>query len=368
MIDFLVSSKHKMIVSRKGRTFQSGKALSDDLRKLVIDRVVQAGGDVVTGFFPGSFNQIAEQLKISRSTVQKLWSQCTETADIGARWAGGNNPPRLQGQTLDLIEGLKAIQPSMPYRKILDEVNANCYIPGGTSKSAVARAVQHRLEGGKRTWKRMSRATAEKLNPQNVQWCQNLLNFLNGVDPYRVKCFDESGFRMPDVCRPNYGHSVVNTPCIEIGRYINAPNVTLNLLIGLQGVLYANTEDGATDTQTFLNFWGETAANAMPNGRPILEYGDIILMHNCATHHYAGGYALAEWLDERGIDVLHLPVYSPELNPVELVFNKLKILSKQGNMRAIFNRNIHEGIYECLERVTALDCNGFYRKCEYFDI
>lgn len=225
----------------------------------------------------------------------------------------------------------------MPYRKISDEVNANCFIPGGTSKSAVARAVQHRLEGGSITWKRLSRATVDKFSPQNVNYCQNFLNFMSCVNPYRVKCFDESGFRMPDFCRPSYGHSVVNTPCVEIGRYINAPNVTLNLLIGLQGVLYANTENGATDVQTFLNFWGETAVNALPNGRPILEYGDIILMDNCATHHYAAVYALAEWLNERGVDFVYLTVYSPELNPVELVFNKLKILSKQDNIKGFTN-------------------------------
>lgn len=357
-----------MIVSKQGRTFQPGKSLNEDTRKLVIDKIVQKGGDIFTGFFPGSFNQIAQQLNISKTTVKKVWLQCVETGDVKARWKGGNNPPHLQNQSLDLIEGLKAIKPSMPYKQILDEVNLHCLIPSGTSKSAIGRSVQHRLQGGRRTWKRLSRASLDKLNPANVNYCQDFLNFMSNVDPYRVKCFDESGFRMPDVCRPNYGHSVVNMPCIEVGRYINAPNVTLNLLIGLQGVLYANTEDGATDTATFLNFWGEAAANMMPNGRPILEYGDLILMDNCATHHYAGGYILAEWLDEQGIDVVYLPVYSPELNPIELVFNKLKTLAKQDNIKTVFNRNIHDGIYECLKNVTDLDCYGFYKYCDYFNM
>ena len=87
----------------------------------------------------------------------------------------------------------------------------------------------------------------------------------------------------------------------------------------------------------------------MPNGRPILQHGDILVLDNCPMHHYDGGYFLAEWLDVRGIDVVHLLVYSPEFNPCELAFNKLKILAKHGDIKAVFNRNIHESIYECLD-------------------
>ena len=50
---------------------------------------------------------------------------------------------------------------------------------------------------------------------------------------------------------------------VEIGRHLGAPNVTLNMLIGLEGVLYANTEDGATDTLAFLNFFDEASQNRL---------------------------------------------------------------------------------------------------------
>lgn len=357
-----------MIVSAKGRSYQPGKALSTEIRRLIIDEIVKEGGDVFTGYFPGSFNQVARQFHVSRTAVQKIWSQNVETGSLEARWKGGNNPPHLQEQDLELIEGLKSIKPSLPYAKLLEAVNRHCFIPGGTSKSAIGRTVQYRLDGGPRTWKRLSRATCDKFTQENTDYCQDFLNFMSSVDPYRVKFFDECGFRLPDECRPNYGHSLVNKPCVEIGRYLNTPNATLNLLIGLEGVLYANTEDGATDTLTFLNFWGEAGENRMLNGRPILQYGDILVLDNCATHHYDGGYFLAEWLDVRGIDVVYLPVYAPEFNPCELAFNKLKILAKQGDIKAVFNRNIHEGIYECLEYVTDLDCVGFYRHCQYLNL
>ena len=66
------------------------------------------------------------------------------------------------------------------------------------------------------------------------------------------------------------------------------------MLIGLEGVLYASTEDGATDTLAFLNFSDEASQNSIPNGQPILQYGDYVILDNCATRHFQGGYALTD--------------------------------------------------------------------------
>ena len=86
------------------------------------------------------------------------------------------------------------------------------------------------------------------------------------------------------------------------------------MLIGLEGLLYANTENGASDTLKFLSFFGEASNSFKPNGRPVLEYGDYVIRGDRSTHHYEGGYALAEWLDNLGVEVICLPTYSPELH------------------------------------------------------
>jgi hypothetical protein len=131
---------------------------------------------------------------------------------------------------------------------------------------------------------------------------------VNAIDPYKLKYFDEAGFVLPGVGKPNYGHLLVNTACVEVGRHVNSPNVTLNMLIGLEGLLCANTED--------------------------------VILGNCSTRHSEGGYALAEWLSNLGVEVIYLP----ELNPIELAFNKLKKIMHQDEKRRVFARNIHEGV------------------------
>ena len=58
---------------------------------------------------------------------------------------------------------------------------------------------------------------------------------------------------------------------------------------------------------------------------------------------------------------------SPELNPIELAFNKLKKVAQKDEIRAVFARNIHEGVYECLEEITVNDCAGFFKHVGYIN-
>ena len=106
-------------------------------------------------------------------------------------------------------------------------------------------------------------------------------------------------------------------------RYHSSPNITVNLLAGLHGVECMNTVYGASDTIEFLRFFGEAGSAAnIETARPALEVGDIVVMDNCATHHFAGGEALQEWLNES--ELVYTPTYSPDFNPAEFVFNKMR--------------------------------------------
>ena len=64
----------------------------------------------------------------------------------------------------------------------------------------------------------------------------------------------------------------------------------------------------------------------LQTGRPCLQVGDIRVMDNLSAHHYEGGEILEVWLEEMGIELIYLPTYSPDLNPIEFCFNKLKTL------------------------------------------
>ena len=172
-----------------------------------------------------------------------------ESGEIGPRdKKGGQNPPHLTETELEVIEVLKQSTPSMPLKKIQDVVETYCNENGGTSRSAISRAIRSKLLCGPMSWKRTLTRPIDKFSPENINYCQDFLTYMSAVDSYKVKCFDEAGFKLPDVAKANYGHSLVGPSCIEVARNINTPNVTLQVLAGLEGILYANTVDGTTDT------------------------------------------------------------------------------------------------------------------------
>ena len=130
-----------------------------------------------------------------------------------------------------------------------------------------------------------------------------------------------------------------------------------------------NTVQSACDTIHFLQFFGEAgnAAN-METGRPALEVGDILVMDNCATHHFAGGEALQEWLNERNIELVYTPTHSPDFNPVKFVFNKMRSVMRY-ELWELTNENIElAAVQAAVDFVTSNDMVNFFRFTSYIDI
>ena len=68
-----------LTVSKSGRSYIPGKRLSSDLRHLIVDKIVEGGGDPLTMIFPGRFVDIANKLNVSSVTVSKIWKNYCET-------------------------------------------------------------------------------------------------------------------------------------------------------------------------------------------------------------------------------------------------------------------------------------------------
>ena len=132
--------------------------------------------------------------------------------------------------------------------------------------------------------------------------------------------------------------------------------------------MYSNTINGASDTIEFWNCFAEPSRTFQPNGNAVLMAGDIVVMDNCATHHNAGGFALGQALDTLEIEVVYLPTYSPEMNPVELVFQKLKIILKREELKLLVSTNLHTALYYALGEISVNDMLGFFRHTNYIFI
>jgi transposase len=93
---------------------------------------------------------------------------------------------------------------------------------------------------------------------------------------------------------------------------------------------------------------------------PTLRPGDVVVMDNLAVHKRAG---VATALEAAGARALYLPPYSPDLNPIEQAFAKLKASLRQAGERTV------EGLWRLLGRLLdefeAGECRNYLRHCGY---
>ena len=93
---------------------------------------------------------------------------------------------------------------------------------------------------------------------------------------------------------------------------------------------------------------------------PSLEPGDVVVMDNLAAHKVAG---ISNAIAAIGASVLYLPPYSPDLNPIEQVFAKLKALLRKAAART--KEVLWTTIGELLDRFPAEECRNYLSNCGY---
>jgi transposase len=93
---------------------------------------------------------------------------------------------------------------------------------------------------------------------------------------------------------------------------------------------------------------------------PTLRAGDIVVMDNLTPHKRAG---VQEAIKAVGAQVLYLPPYSPDLNPIEQAFAKLKALLRRAGERTV------EGLWrllgQLLDEFSPEECRNFFTHCGY---
>jgi transposase len=93
---------------------------------------------------------------------------------------------------------------------------------------------------------------------------------------------------------------------------------------------------------------------------PALRPGQVVVMDNLEAHK---GAQVRELIEGRGCEVLFLPPYSPDLNPIEEAFSKVKGLLRQAGART--REALIEAMGRALDTVTTKDSRGFFEHCGY---
>lgn len=113
------------------------------------------------------------------------------------------------------------------------------------------------------------------------------------------------------------------------------------------GIVAPLVTDGAMNGEIFLAYVEQSLVRT-------LRAGDIVVMDNLAVHKVAGVRAAIEGA---GATLLYLPPYSPDLNPIEMAFSKLKALLRKAAERTV--EGLWERIGRLLDEFTAAECRNF---------
>jgi len=93
---------------------------------------------------------------------------------------------------------------------------------------------------------------------------------------------------------------------------------------------------------------------------PDLRRGDVVVMDNLGSHKVAG---VREAIEGAGCRLLYLPAYSPDLNPIESAFSKLKALLRAAAERTV--DGLWSAIGRLIDRFARGECRNYFRHCGY---
>jgi transposase len=123
--------------------------------------------------------------------------------------------------------------------------------------------------------------------------------------------------------------------------------------VRLDGTSACMTIEGATNTEVFQAYVREILV-------PTLRSGDIVVLDNLGAHKNEATLAL---ISAAGAQTRFLPAYSPDLNPIELMWSKVKALLRAAEARS--ESSLLQAIAHALAAVTANDAKGWFAHCGY---
>jgi len=150
-----------------------------------------------------------------------------------------------------------------------------------------------------------------------------------------------------------YGRSLHGERCYDSAPSGHWESVTILSALRLNGSTESIVFDGAVDGKMFDEYIKVFLA-------PTLQPGDIVIADNLRVHQSKNAY---DAIKLRQAELIFLPAYSPDLNPIEKMWSKIKQLLR--GIKARDNEELFEGIGKALELVSANDAQGWFESAGY---
>lgn len=150
-----------------------------------------------------------------------------------------------------------------------------------------------------------------------------------------------------------YGRGARGARVIETVPQNYGENITMLASLSLSGIDAPMTINGAVDAIVFKVYVEEVLS-------PTLTEGDVVIMDNLPAHKVAG---IRELIEAKGARLIYLPPYSPDLNPIEKCWSKIKTHLRKAKART--REELEKALREALLLITTEDALGWFKSCGY---
>ena len=290
---------------------------------------------------------LARRFRVGESTVRHWLRRARETGSVAATPAAGGPKPEIAGEGAAVLEALV----TEANGATLAELAARYAARRGTrvlDQSTVCRACQ-RLD---LRWKKRSATPAEQTR-EDVAAARQAWRTEVGptLRPDDLVFVDETGVAT-DLAR-RYGRAKGGRRAPSAVPYGSWHRLTILGGLSLAGLVACMAVNSATDTDVMVAFTRQVLV-------PVLRPGQVVIMDNLSPHKAP---AVRRLIERAGYRLLFLPPYSPDLNPIEPAWSKLKALLRGVGARTV--AALHAALERLVDAITADDAHGFFRHCGY---
>ena len=180
--------------------------------------------------------------------------------------------------------------------------------------------------------------------------------------PEQLVFADESHFNRLTLRRP-YAWSKRGERATQYEFSFRGSKYSILPAISLDGIVHLEVLDKAISGDDFRRF----VQGLLPrmNEWPLPK--SVLIVDNASIHKVAG---IREMVEERGARLVYLPAYSPDFNPIELAFSKIKGWLRANRERLDIELNsgdatVYSSFWEAVHSVTAEHSRGWYKHCGY---
>ena len=171
------------------------------------------------------------------------------------------------------------------------------------------------------------------------------------IDPERLVFLDETGVNTK--MARLYGWAPVGERCRDSVPFGHWKTMTFIAGLRLSGLTAPWVLDGPMDGQAFRVYIEEVLA-------PTLTHGDVVVLDNLPAHRVAG---IRQIIASRRAQIFYLPPYSPDMNPIEMAFAKLKALLRQDPARTV--DALVQRIGDIVDCFLPAECENFLHAAGY---